>query len=418
MSRTPRVVVVGGGVAGAIVTRGLSARPEVEVICLERARASDQSEAGTGLNVGPNGLKALAATLPALARSVRAASLPWRRWTVDLTEGTRLFDLDLADVADNPGIRIRWAELYRVLRDDLGPAIRYGAELRQIERDAVGRATVSWTEPGGPMTIEDVDLVIAADGRYSRVREQLVGPPSPRYLGVVMYRLLWEAGPGCPIDDYGQWFNGPNRLLAFTVPGGHVYCAGTFPTAVPDGPVPDAMKDAEALRRLYTPAQCVPSREAAYLLAGLTARVPDIHWARVQEDDIAFAVAGWPVLLVGDAAHPMIPTLGQGATQSMEDACVVVDVIEGALARGEPLAGVPATVDARRRERVGFVMDFSRDASDTMLVGADPVAGTLAKTRAPFSDRLRRLYRDAPVPEQRAGTGLVRRPPAASCRRR
>jgi len=401
-------VVVGGGVAGAIVTRGLTARREVEVICLERAGARDQSEAGTGLNVGPNGLKALAATLPALARTVRAASLPWRRWTIDLTDGTRLFDLDLAEVADNPGIRIRWAELYRVLREDLSPAIRYGAELRRIERDRAGRATVSWTERGGPRRAEDVDLVIAADGRYSRVREQLLRPPSPRYLGVVMYRLLWDAGPDCPIDDYGQWFNGPNRLLAFTVPGGHVYCAGTFPIAVPDGPVPDAMKDSEALRRLYTPPTGVPSREAAYLLAGLTARVPDIHWARVQEDDIAFAVEGWPVLLVGDAAHPMIPTLGQGATQSMEDACVVVDVIEEAFARGEPLAAVPAAVDVRRRERVGFVMDFSRDASDTMLAGADPVAGTLAKTRAPFRDRLRRLYRDVPVPDQRRGRGSSR----------
>lgn len=39
-------------------------------------------------------------------------------------------------------------------------------------------------------------------------------------------------------------------------------------------------------------------------------------------------------------------------------------------------------------------MDFSREASDTMLAGADPVAGTLAKREAPFQDRLKRLYRD------------------------
>ena len=58
---------------------------------------------------------------------------------------------------------------------------------------------------------------------------------------------------------------------------------------------------------------------------------------------------------------------------------------------------IPARVDARRRERAQFVVDFSRDATDTMLAGADPIAGTLQKLEAPFQNRLRRLYRDAPM---------------------
>ena len=400
-ARTRRIVVVGAGVAGAIVTRGLSALGDVDVICLERAAAGAQSGAGTGLNVGPNALKTLNAHLPDLAATVIAASIPWRRWTIDLTDGTRLFDVDLADVADNPGIRIRWAELYRILREGLDPVIRYGAQVTRIARDADGRATVSWTSADGPATLTGVDLVIAADGRYSRVREQLVGPPDPSFLGVSMYRVLLPAAPDCPIDDYGQWFNGPNRLLAFRLPGGQVYCAGTFPIDTIDGAIPDAMKQPDVLRRLYTPATGRPSPEAAFLIDGLTARVPEIHWARVQEDRIELAVPGWPVLLLGDAAHPMIPTLGQGATQSVEDACVAIDAAADALGRGEPLGDVPATVDARRRGRVGFVMDFSREASDTILAKADPVSGTLAKTRPPFIAQLRRLYRDVPLPQRR-----------------
>ena len=66
------------------------------------------------------------------------------------------------------------------------------------------------------------------------------------------------------------------------------------------------------------------------------------------------------------------------------------------LRRGNPSPSSPTEFDARRRERVQFVVDFSRDATDTMLPGADPVAGTMRKLEPLFQDRLRRLYRDTP----------------------
>jgi salicylate hydroxylase len=61
---------------------------------------------------------------------------------------------------------------------------------------------------------------------------------------------------------------------------------------------------------------------------------------------------------------------------------------------------VPKLVQAiatKRVERVRFVMDFSLEATDTMLAGADPVAGTLQKLERPFQEKLRRLYCDAPI---------------------
>lgn len=97
-----------------------------------------------------------------------------------------------------------------------------------------------------------------------------------------------------------------------------------------------------------------------------------------------------------------MPTLGQGATQACEDACVVVDEIKNALASGRPLAAVAERVAHRRTERVRFVADFSREATDTMLAGADPVAGTLEKLEQRFQRKLRRLYRDVPVPSGEA----------------
>jgi salicylate hydroxylase len=54
-------------------------------------------------------------------------------------------------------------------------------------------------------------------------------------------------------------------------------------------------------------------------------------------------------------------------------------------------------IEELRRERVRFAMAFSREATDTMLEGADPVAGTLHKAQPDFMAKLRRLYRDVPV---------------------
>jgi salicylate hydroxylase len=65
---------------------------------------------------------------------------------------------------------------------------------------------------------------------------------------------------------------------------------------------------------------------------------------------------------------------------------------------GASLEDIPASVSARRTERAEFVVSFSRDATDTMLAGSDPVAGTLKKLEPAFTSRLERLYRDVPVP--------------------
>jgi 2-polyprenyl-6-methoxyphenol hydroxylase-like FAD-dependent oxidoreductase len=395
-SSPPRIVISGAGVAGSLIAAGLSGRDDVEVICLERARLTDHLDAGTGLNMGPNALKTLASVMPERGETIAANSLPWQRWLVALTSGHVLMDLPLADVADNPGIRIRWAELYALLRKPLAPHIVYGIDVRGCGRDESG-VVVRYTDAhGSPRSITDVDLFVAGDGRYSQVRRQFLGDDPPTLLGVCLYRILFPVDDDCPVDDYGQWFQGPNRLLAFRVPGNFVYCAGSFP--ITDGVVTDAMKEAAALAARYVPGDCAPSREAQFLIDAIIRHVDDIHWARLQEGPVKYMAADG-VLLVGDAAHPMVPTLGQGATQAVEDACVVVDEVRRSLSDGGALGDVPRRVEERRRERVQFVVDFSRDATDTMLAGADPVAGTLRKLEPPFVRNLTRLYRDVPMAE-------------------
>src|SRR6202022_1694500 len=174
-----RIVIVGAGVAGCVMARRLAQLDGVDVICLERVTQDDHSEAGTGLNVGPNAVKAVKAIDPELADRITEASYLWHNWRISLTDGTVLFDLPLTKVAEGPGWRIRWSELYRVLREAAGPSVSYGCEITDIGRDAADprKTSVGWTQGGKAFRLDGIDLLIAADVRYSGTRRVFSGDP-------------------------------------------------------------------------------------------------------------------------------------------------------------------------------------------------------------------------------------------------
>lgn len=395
-----RVVIIGAGVAGCVMARRLSRLDGMEVTCLERVTRDDHSEAGTGLNIGPNAVKAVKTIDPELADAITEASYLWRDWRISLTDGTVLFDLALTNVAEAPGWRIRWSELYRVLREAAAPWVSYGCEIAEIGRDAAnpGKTFVSWVQDGGTHRLDGIDLLIAADGRYSRVRREMSGDPAVLQTGVAIFRLLVPDTSNGLIDDYEQWFNGPNRLLSFRVPPGHIYVAGTFPIP-PEAQISDHAKTPEALRAAYTPRNAPPSAQARWLIDTVCENTGDTHWARMQEHELLYRAADRNVLYLGDAAHGMVPTLGQGATQALEDAANAAALIGQHYSDGKrDVDGWLADIDARRQARMRFVMEFSREATDTMLDGADPIEGTRHKTEAPFQNKLKTLYRDVGLP--------------------
>jgi salicylate hydroxylase len=391
-----RVVIVGAGVAGCVMARRLSLLDGVEVTCLERVARDDHSEAGTGLNVGPNAVKALRTVDPELARKITQASFAWRHWRISLTDGTVLFDLPLAEVAEGPGWRIRWSELYRVLREAAGPSVRYGCDITEISRDAANprKTSIAWTQHGKTHRLDSIDLLIAADGRYSRVRRAISGESLVKQTGVAISRVLVPDTSNGLIDDYEQWFNGPNRLLSFRVPPGHIYVACAFPIP-PEAEITPHQKSPEALRKAYTPHHSAPSAQVHWMIETICANTADTHWARMQEHELLYRAADCNVLYLGDAAHGMVPTLGQGATQALEDAANAAALITRRHNAGEhDVTQWLSEFDVLRSERMRFVMEFSLDATDTMLEGADPVKGTRHKNEPPFRNRLKSLYWD------------------------
>jgi hypothetical protein len=144
------------------MARRLALLDGVEVICLERVAQDDHSEAGTGLNVGPNAVKAVKAIDPELADRITEASYLWHNWRISLTDGTVLFDLPLTEVAEGPGWRIRWSELYHVLREAAGPSVSYGCEITDIGRDGAdaSKTSIAWTQAGKRYRLDGID-----DGR-------------------------------------------------------------------------------------------------------------------------------------------------------------------------------------------------------------------------------------------------------------
>ncbi|MBD2020472.1 FAD-dependent monooxygenase [Leptolyngbya sp. FACHB-36] len=403
MSRTPlRVAVIGAGVVGCLVVHGLQQQDDIEIFCIDRG-PEENVLAGTGLNVGPNALKVLQQQDPELATALQAAgiSLPWRSWVAGLTDGTVILDLPLSHVADNPGIRIRWSDLYRQLRSRIAARVRYKTTLLELgyaESSEAGPLylVVEDQETGDRQRIDRVDLVLGCDGRYSQVRQTFFGAPEPKQFGVCIYRLLVPAS-GDLIEDYQQWFHNGHRLLAFAIPGDEIYIAGSFPLGEALE-IPDAAKTPEFLWNCYRPPAGY-SKACHFLASAVCEHIDQIHWARIQEIPLAFGDDRGHVLCLGDSSHAMFPTLGQGATQAFEDGCVFVAEMRRWLAAGRSggVSSLVARVESERRDRVEFVQSFSRDASKSLLAGSDAAIDLREKTQPPFLQRLDRLYRQTPI---------------------
>lgn len=393
-----RVAISGVGVAGGVIATGLADMPGVEVLAFERVGPDDHAVAGNGLNVGPNALIALDRSLPDLAARLRQVSLPWQQWRASTVGGELLAHVPLATVAACDGLRIRWAELYRACREHNSSVVRYSAEVEEVHRGPGGGAlnlTVRMAD-GGRQCVKDIDLLIAAEGRFGGVRQRLGSPPTITYLGVANFRVLLKDDGQWPLDDLEQWFNGPHRLLAFRLRDGLVYLSGNLPIDAGQD-TPDHVKTPDWLASSYTPQSGTMARVPELLLAGAcrAAAANELHWSRLQESTVCWQDDTGRVLFPGDAGHAMVPTLGQGATTAIEDGAVFVEMFREALHVGQPVQALLRRFEDRRRERVDFIRALSWEASDVIMAGGFTLERARAKGEAPYLDRLRRLYSGA-----------------------
>ncbi|MFC5995687.1 FAD-dependent monooxygenase [Pseudonocardia hispaniensis] len=303
-----RAIVVGGGIGG--LTAGIALQQRGwEVTVVERAAVLEP--VGAGIAIAANALKALD-TL-ALGDPVRRLSRIQGvagvrrfdgRWLTRTTE-----DVAAARYGDSVVVLLR-ARLAEILLDRLGPgALHLGCTVLDVDPER-GRVR---TDAGDL----DGDLVVGADGINSLTRG--VGfpdHPGPEYAGVTAWRAVvpWSGEPVRATETWG----GRGRVFGvIPLADGLVYLYAT--DGVPAGLRADDER-AGLLRTFGHWHEPIPALLAATDPAAVLRN--DVHWLRTPLP----AMHRGRVALLGDAAHPMTPNLGQGACQAIEDAVVLAHV--------------------------------------------------------------------------------------------
>jgi 2-polyprenyl-6-methoxyphenol hydroxylase-like FAD-dependent oxidoreductase len=340
MERVALIVGAGiGGLTAAIAVRRAGWRPVV----LERAERFEP--VGAGISVFPNAvhcLRRLGLTERIDAVPAMHASGGLHTWRGDQINAA---DLDVLDQHFGaPLLILHRAALHELLLGALRPDdVRLGATVTGFDQDADGvtvRLAGGGTERGA--------LLIGADGLRSGIRAEVIGDGPPRYAGYIAWRGLAERDvSGQPVGEF--WGSGAVFGLV-PLPDGLVYWFGT--KRVPAGGVdtPEQRK-ADALAMFADWHPSIPALIEATPATGILRndicdRAPRRGWSRGR------------VTLLGDAAHPMTPHLGQGACQAIEDAAVLGDC----LSEQDSVPAALADYERRRYPRTAMMVRRSRTA--------------------------------------------------------
>jgi 2-polyprenyl-6-methoxyphenol hydroxylase-like FAD-dependent oxidoreductase len=382
-----RVAIIGGGIGGLLAARALSRR-DVEVAIYESA--PELREIGAGVALGPNAMKVLRSL--GLDDDVRAIAGRWE-WAVTRHGKTgRVISKTSRDqqatLFGSAGATAHRADLLDVLAQSLpGDIVTLGARCVGVESD--GALAVARFQDG---TEVEADVVIGADGIHSAVRESLFGPDAPRFTGKICYRSVVpvDAVPGGPPSaENVQWLGPHGTIVVYPVRRDeliNVVCHYDDEGYRHESWVSECERD-EVLERY--------SGWHESLLRIFSAGEVWYKWALYDRDPIPEWTRG-RVSVLGDAAHPMLPYLGQGACQAIEDGCVLAAAL--AAEPDDPVAAL-RRYERSRRPRASQVVLASRERGVS-----NHLASPLATWRRDLSIALRRrMGRD---PDGR-GTGWI-----------
>jgi len=343
----PSVVIVGGGIGGLFAANALIAHG-VRVSVFEQAPAL--GEVGAGVFLTPNSVRQLerVGLGPAVAK-----------WGAKVGTGSRYFRHDgtliaPVQVTDSSGWNATFgmhrADLIAILADALpAEVVHTGHRCTAFEQDG-DAARVSFSNG----RIAAADVVIAADGIHSELRPYVFPPSRPAFSGSVAYRgvLAHECIPNWPTDAWLMWLGKAKHFLTFPVRARKlINYVGFVPADEQMKESWSAPGDPEVLRREFVGWD--PRIEQLLRHVQMTFR-----WALYDREPLP----GWTkgrLTLLGDAAHPMLPHLGQGANQSIEDGMALATILERT---DRTTASAALLVYERlRRERVASVQRGARE---------------------------------------------------------
>jgi salicylate hydroxylase len=382
------ILIAGGGIGGLAAALGL-ARAGFAVQVLEKA--ASLGEIGAGIQLGPNAFHAFDAL--GIGDTARAMAIYVDRLRLmDALGAEEICHIDLGE-----DFRARFGNPYAVIhRGDLHGVFLKACRAHPLVTLATGAEVAGYAQDGKAVEALLADgrriagsVLIGADGLWSAIRRQLLGDGPPRVSGHTTYRsvipteampesLRWNAatlwaGPKCHIVHYPlQGWKTFNLVVT---------CHNDAPAPVAGKPVTEAEVMA-GFAHVHPTARAIIGHGRDWRAWVLCDREPAARWVEGR------------VALLGDAAHPMLQYMAQGACMAMEDAVALA----GAMAAhgGDAAAALPAYA-ARRVLRTARVQLMSRAVGEHVYHPAGAHAALrnalmAAKSQAEWRETLAWLY--------------------------
>jgi salicylate hydroxylase len=346
------VIIVGAGLGGLTAAATLAQRG-IDVTVLEQA--SRLGEIGAGVQLAPNAMK----VLRALGVERQAAAIGFepgahviRNWQTSQVLARTPYKGVLEPTFGAAYFGYHRADLHDLLRSVVPPsAVRLSARCAGVRTEG-DRAIVTLTD-GRQL---EADAVIGADGIHSAVRSSLFGAEAPRFTGNACWRGMTPTAalpPGLIDPDMTVWFGPGGSVVHYYIRGGSMV---NWVAAFESDEWAEESWNAEGSREemLARFAEWHPTivdllaHSDRYLKWGLFDRDPLPRWSAGR------------VTLMGDACHPMLPYLAQGACMAIEDGYAVADALDKGCG---DVAGALQRYEIARRERTARVQLLARARS-------------------------------------------------------
>ena len=344
-----QIGIIGGGVGGLAAAIALRARGH-DVAVFEQA--TKFGRVGADINLTPNAVRALDGLGVGEAMRTTAAR-PTHRISRTWDTGEETSRLAMAATAEQrygaPQLTIHRADLLAALEARLPTnVIRTGKRAVGIANDP---GQVSFADGDA----HSVDALIGADGIHSMVRAALFGPEHPQFTGVVAYRaVVPQASLSVPnLGAFTKWWGPTPASQIVTFPLNLGRDQFVFATTPQDDwrheswTMPGDVAELRAAYADFHPeARALLDACTVVMKSALCIREPLPAWSRGR------------TTLLGDACHPMMPFMAQGAGTAVEDAVVLARALDGATRDAVPAA--LERYEAARRERTARIQIGSR----------------------------------------------------------
>jgi 6-hydroxynicotinate 3-monooxygenase len=352
--RTKRIAVMGAGLGG-LTAAGFLQRAGFAVKVYEQAPAFSRIGAGIILSANVTKvLRRLGLEGGLIAAGIKSERYVSRAWDSGEIMAEFVFDADSERRYGGPYVHIHRGDLHAVLeRGVAAGTIAFNHQLVDLQ------------ESGGSMrlifangAISEADIVIGADGIRSKVREFVLGPEPPQFVGAAAYRAIFPAERlnGFHIPDCTKWWGTDRHCLPYYLTGrrDEVYAIGVVPTSGWDSDEPSvaATRDQylQSFVGFHSDLQRVLEAVDSVSLWPIFDRERNDCWSGGLD-----RVLGGRLVLLGDACHPMRPFMAAGGAMAVEDAAILSRCLE--------MFGDPAEAfrcyEATRIPRVAKVQEIS-----------------------------------------------------------